>query len=186
MSYSTPPSQVSPTPKMFIAIGLVQGFFHTSSLDIIKIPLGYPAVSLSHGDPVLIISQDQSLQELQHLTDAGRRNGGRDRVSQPRASEDWACSAWLSDFNMSGSYDPYGNTGHEYHHRTQLQQENRSRTHHGPSGSTSHPDQYDPSKSKALACVSISKKYALGSSSRNLKIILDKIIFLAWNEFSSK
>lgn len=111
---------------------------------------------------------------------------GRDRVSQPRASEDWACSAWVSDFNMSGSYDPCGNTGHEYHHRSQLQQENRSRPHHGPRGSISHPDQYDPSKSKALACVSISKKYALGSSSRNLEIILDNIIFLAWNEFPSK
>lgn len=76
MSYSTPPSQISSTPKMFIAIGLVQGFFHTSSPDIIKIPLGYPAVSLSHGGPVLIIPQDQSLQELQHLIDAGRHNGG--------------------------------------------------------------------------------------------------------------
>lgn len=112
---------------------------------------------------------------------------GRDMVSHPRASEEWACSAWLSGFNitMLDSYDSCGNTGHEHHQRTQLHQEHRSRTYRGPSGSTSHPDRYDPSKSKALGCVSISKKYALGSSSRNLEIILDNIIFLAWKEFPS-
>ncbi|KAL6088694.1 hypothetical protein STEG23_010725, partial [Scotinomys teguina] len=56
MSSGTPLCPISSTHKMYIAMSLVQGLWHSIITGpSTKTPLGYPAVVLSHGDPAVTV-----------------------------------------------------------------------------------------------------------------------------------
>lgn len=72
MSHSIPFCQISPIPKVFIAMSHWSGLrplAHYHQWTITKTPPEYPDIAPSHGDSAVMAPQNQSLHTFQHVID---------------------------------------------------------------------------------------------------------------------